>query len=164
MADLRRDPFSGSWTLIAAGRANRPRDHAYPPATPGEPLPGCPFCPGNEDKTPPEIGRTEGGSKGGWLLRAIPNLYPAIEPSSLSDEKTEGLLQSMSGGGRHEVIIDSPDHLRGLADLPDAHSGKVLALLQRRVRELYRIPSVRAVAPFKNHGATAGASLEHSHL
>ena len=163
MADLRRDPFSGSWTLIAAGRAGRPRDHAHAPATPAGPLPGCPFCPGNEDKTPPEIDRIEGG-KGGWLLRAVPNLYPAIEVDSLSDDLAEGLRQSMSGGGRHEVIIDSPDHTSGLADLPDAHTGKVLALLQRRVRELYLISSVRDAAPFKNHGATAGASLEQSHL
>jgi UDPglucose--hexose-1-phosphate uridylyltransferase len=94
----------------------------------------------------------------------VPNKFPAISPDPLSNEKTHGLFRAMSGGGRHEVIIDSPDHKKGLADLPEIHTAEVLSMLQRRVRAMYETASIRSVAPFKNHGQVAGASLEHSHL
>ena len=165
MAELRRDPFLDRWTLIAAERSGRPRDHRHAPATPAKPNDQCPFCPGREEDTPPEIDAIrEDESVSSWRIRVIPNLYPAIGADPLSESLSGGLFDSMSGGGRHEVIVDSPDHLLGLADLPDAHAGEVLRMLQRRVRELYTVPSIRSVAPFKNHGALAGASLEHSHL
>ncbi len=163
MADMRRDPILGNWSLIATGRRTRPKNHSFEPATPTSADASCPFCPGNEEKTPPEI---DALPKSGpdWQVRVVPNKYPAIPHDPLSNEKSEGLFRSMSGGGRHEVIIDTPDHTRGLADLPDAHVVDVLTMLQRRVCAMYEVKSIRSVAPFKNHGQTAGASIEHSHL
>ena len=53
MPELRKDPIVGRWVIIATDRAKRPV------APKPEPLPGgatfCPFCEGNEDKTPHEI-------------------------------------------------------------------------------------------------------------
>ncbi len=163
MADMRRDPISGKWSLIASGRSARPKNHSFEPATPASVDPNCPFCHGHEEETPPEIDALP-GSGPGWQVRVVPNKFPAISTDPLSNEKTDDLFHAMSGGGRHEVIIDSPDHQKGLADLPEAHSAEVLSMLQRRVRAMYETASIRSVAPFKNHGQIAGASLEHSHL
>lgn len=162
MPDLRRDPYLERWVLVAPERRNRPNKHTFRLSTPAEPDPACPFCPGNEGKTPGETDalRLDGGS--GWLARAIPNKYPAIAPG-LPEEIGSAHFRAVAAGGRHEVIVDSPDHCKGLADLGDAHAARVLTLLQRRVREFYRTPSVRAIAAYKNHGAFAGMSLDHSH-
>ena len=54
MPELRKDPITGRWVIIAADRAMRPtdfvREHVVP--TGGH---FCPFCPGHETKTPPEV-------------------------------------------------------------------------------------------------------------
>ncbi|HJP15263.1 MAG: galactose-1-phosphate uridylyltransferase [Nitrospinota bacterium] len=164
MAELRRDPYADRWTLFASERANRPRDAARSPATPTTPKEDCPFCWGSEEKTPPEIDRIGGADdRPSWRVRVVANKFPAVSVDALTEEGGS-LFGFMAGGGRHEVIVDSFDHHRGLADLPDEHSVQVLSMLQRRVRALFEIPSVRAVSPFKNHGAPAGASFEHSHL
>ena len=62
MPELRRDELSGGWVLLAPGRAARP--HTFPASSadartaPAD----CPFCPGNEQMTPPEVYRTGGGA------------------------------------------------------------------------------------------------------
>ncbi len=163
MADMRMDPISGKWSLIASGRSARPKNHSFEPATPEDAGENCPFCPGHEEETPPEID-AHPKSGLGWQVRVVPNKYPAISPDPLLNEKADRLFRAMSGGGRHEVIIDSPDHKKSLADFPEVHAADVLTMLQRRVRAMYEMTSVRSIAPFKNHGKVAGASLEHSHL
>jgi UDPglucose--hexose-1-phosphate uridylyltransferase len=163
MADMRWNAISGKWTLIATGRRSRPKKHSIFPATPKVTDPGCPFCPGNEDQTPPTVDSfpTEGPD---WQIRVVSNKYPAIPPDPLSKEKSNETFESKSGGGRHEVIIDSADHLKGLADHTESHVTEVLMMLQRRVCAMSQFDSIQFVAPFKNHGAISGASLEHSHL
>ncbi len=166
MPESRYDPHRGEWTLIAPDRRARPHPAHYANATPTEEDPACPFCPGNESATPPEVGaiRDEGEENApGWRARCVANKYPAVgsgEPARAS----EGVFSSLLGGGRHEVLIDSPRHTKGLADLGEAHAGDVLALLQERARALADAPGVRFVCAFKNHGAQAGASILHSHF
>jgi UDPglucose--hexose-1-phosphate uridylyltransferase len=96
---IRRDPISGRLVAIAPGRASRPgAGHALIEPETQEELDACPFCAGREDRTPPETRRLpEGGED--WVVRVVPNLYPALE--------------------RHEVVIHSPRHVRLLADLTD---------------------------------------------
>ncbi len=167
MPELRYDPHRGEWTLIAPGRSARPRPAHYAKATPTENDPACPFCPGNESETPPEVAavREEGGAENapGWSARCVTNKYPAIGSGELT-RAGEGVFSSLKGGGRHEVLIDSARHTKGLADWGDAHAGDVLRLLQGRARALMETPCVRYVYAFKNHGAQAGASILHSHF
>ena len=166
MPELRYDPHGGEWTLIAPGRGPRPRPAHHASATPVESDPRCPFCPGNEGETPPEVDAIrESGEENapGWRARCVANKYPAIR----REEPVRGggdIFLSRRGGGRHEVLIDSPHHAKGLADLSDAHAGDVLRLLQRRTRALMKDPGVLSVSIFKNHGALSGASVLHSHI
>ena len=167
MPELRTDPLTGHRVLLAPGRLHRPRARRREPATPGGPDPGCPFCPGREGMTPPETDalRPDGSAPDhpGWRLRCVPNKYPAAAPGPVQ-ETGSGPFAALSGGGYHEVLVDSPAHTEGLADLPDAQSAQALRMIQRRARAFFQDPGVRALAVFKNHGLAAGASMAHSHL
>jgi UDPglucose--hexose-1-phosphate uridylyltransferase len=127
----------------------------------------CPFCPGNEGKTPPEItayGRNGSGrDTPGWTVRVVPNKFPALGIEGNLDKEGEGLFDRMNGIGAHEVIIETPDHNKTLAMLSDKDVEQVLYAYRDRVADLKNDKRFRYVLLFKNHGEPAGASLEHTH-
>ena len=123
-SQLRKDLISGRWVIIAAERSKRPDE--FRPARPDLKEPQapafCPFCEGNEAKTPDEIFavRREGTAAGrpGWRVRVVPNKFPALTRGAPPRKQIHGLFEFMDGVGVHEVIIESPDHSRELDDLP----------------------------------------------
>ncbi|HZN55228.1 MAG TPA: galactose-1-phosphate uridylyltransferase [Candidatus Polarisedimenticolaceae bacterium] len=167
MSELRHDPLSKRWVIIATERSRRPEDFAVleEPAHDGG---FCPFCPGNEDKTPAEIAavRPAGGAPNGtgWQVRVIPNKYPALSIEGTLDRRGVGLYDRMRGVGAHEVVVESPEHARHMGDMEPAALEKILGLCQERMRDLGRDQRFKYVLLFKNHGAAAGATLAHPHL
>ncbi len=165
MPELRKDPITGRWVIIATDRAKRPGDFAREQVT----LKGvrfCPFCPGAEHKTPPEVlaYRKEGRpNEGGWTLRVVPNKFPALRVEGELDRQGEGLYDRMNGVGAHEVIIETPDHVVSLADLPEKRVEDVFWAFRDRIVDLKKDHRLRYILLFKNHGEAAGASLEHTH-
>ena len=165
MPELRKDPITGRWVIISTDRAKRPTDFSVEPAE----IRGgfCPFCPGHEDKTPPEIlaYRSDGSGPNstGWWVRVVPNKFPALCIEGAVSRQGEGLFDKMSGIGAHEVIIETPVHGQTLATLPEKRVEDVLWAFRDRMIDLQRDKRFRYVLIFKNHGAPAGASLEHSH-
>ena len=122
----------------------------------------CPFCRGNEDRTPPEI--TRWPEQGDWKMRIVPNLYPVLGDDSPSKNIAFGLQQVIDGYGRHEVIIDHPDHGIILHEMSEDHLSALFALFQRRMAELYASDRrLKYVLVFKNFGPAAGASIPHTH-
>ena len=163
--ELRRDPISGRWVIIAPARGRRPSQPVRPaPAPGGDP---CPFCPGNEAATPPEIvaSRPAGGSRNGpgWTLRVFPNKFAALVPDGTPDVVWEGIYERMDGVGAHEVIVESPEHERELSELPLDRIEQVLTAYRDRSLALGRDRRIRYVLVFKNHGEWAGATQDHSH-
>lgn len=69
----------------------------------------------------------------------------------------------MNGVGAHEVIIETPHHDQTLSTMPEPAIEKVFWAWRDRVLDLKRDIRLRYVVIFKNHGAAAGASLEHAH-
>ena len=69
----------------------------------------------------------------------------------------------MNGIGAHEVIIETPDHNRTLADLTPAEITDVLTAYRVRYIDLRKDFRFRYMVLFKNHGTRAGATLHHSH-
>lgn len=163
--ELRRDPIAGRWVVIAPDRGRRPAPPAQGSA-PANPEP-CPFCPGNERATPPEVeARRDPGSSPdapGWRTRVIPNKYAALRPKGLPAPSLDGIYERMEGVGAHEVIIESPEHEKELSEHSVARIAEVLEVCRDRARAHARDPRVVYVLPFKNYGAWAGASQEHSH-
>jgi UDPglucose--hexose-1-phosphate uridylyltransferase len=127
----------------------------------------CPFCLGNEGKTPPEVlayGRNGGGpNTPGWTVRVVPNKFPALGIEGDLDRQGDGLFDRMNGVGAHEVIVETPDHKSTLATLPVRAIEDVLWAYRDRVLDLKNDKRFRYALIFKNHGDAAGASLEHSH-
>jgi UDPglucose--hexose-1-phosphate uridylyltransferase len=162
MPELRKDPIVGRWVIISTERARRPSDFATEPVRPkgGD----CPFCPGSEAKTPPEIlaGRGQGSSSG-WTYRVVANKFPALRIEGALEPVGEGLFDRMNGVGAHEVVIETPEHAASLATLSTDAVADVLLAFRERLLDLKKDPRFEYVLVFKNHGEAAGASLEHPH-
>lgn len=165
MPELRRDPLLGRWVIIATDRAYRPSDIPKPP--PAAPGAYCPFCPGHEAATPPEVlaHRPAGGAPNGpgWTLRVVPNRYPALMVEGDLDREGVGPYDRMNGIGAHEVIIETPEHQPDLGDLTAEQVEAVLWAYRERILDLRRDVRLRYVLVFKNQGRSAGATLEHGH-
>jgi UDPglucose--hexose-1-phosphate uridylyltransferase len=166
MPELRKDPITDSWVIISTDRARRPTDFVREP-TPREPSGRfCPFCPGNESKTPPEVLAWRDGSEAnqpGWSLRVIPNKFPVLGIEGELDREGDGLFDKMQGIGAHEVVIESPEHVLSLTDLSERAIEHVLCAFRERIRDLRNDRRLRYVMLFKNQGEAAGATLEHTH-
>ncbi len=165
MPELRKDPIMGRWVIIATERAKRPTDFQGEP--PGPPPAFCPFCEGNEDKTPREIiaYRAQGTAPNGpgWKLRVVPNKFPALQIEGNLDKRGVGIYDRMNGIGAHEVIIEAPTHIVSLTSLSTQQIQDVLWSYRDRLTDLKRDIRFTYGMVFKNVGKTAGASLEHSH-
>jgi UDPglucose--hexose-1-phosphate uridylyltransferase len=165
MPELRQNFFSKEWVIIATERAKRPEELAT--HRPVQPIPAfvetCAFCPGNESKTPPEILRAPGGAGEAWGVRVIPNKFAALSSEVQPTRSLQHLRRRIDGFGFHEVIIDSPDHSRCLALLPDTQVASLLSVYRQRYNALSLDRRINHITIFKNHGADAGASLQHPH-
>jgi UDPglucose--hexose-1-phosphate uridylyltransferase len=166
LPELRKDPITGRWVIIATERAKRPSDFVRDKVQ----IRGtgfCPFCYGNESKTPPEIiaYRSDGSARNmpGWTLRVVPNKFPALGIEGSLNRQGEGLYDKMNGIGAHEVIIETPDHQKTLAMLSPRQIEDVLWAYRDRILDLKKDKRFKYIMIFKNHGEAAGASLEHTH-
>src|SRR5437660_7429435 len=170
MAELRKDPIVGRWVIISTDRAKRPTDFVRE----GVRIKGgfCPFCPGNESKTPPEIQAYRPNLNGGppplrdtpgWTVRVVPNKFPALGIEGNLNRQADGMFDKMNGIGAHEGIIETPDHAATLATMPVKRVEDMLWAFRDRILDLKQDRRFKYILVFKNHGEAAGASLEHPH-
>lgn len=119
----------------------------------------CPFCKGNEDKTTKAIFQDR---QKDWSIRVFPNRFPAVEQQS---EKitTEGFYDAIAAVGRHEVVVDTPNHDETIEQFSLEHIENILTVLQKRFLDIKQTENVKQVQIFKNAGADAGMSIQHSH-
>ncbi len=166
MPELRRDPIVGRWVIISTERGKRPSDFGQIQVAPTTGF--CPFCPGNESKTPPEVfAFRERGTlpnTPGWQVRVVSNKFPALQIEGNLDRRAEGIYDKMNGIGAHEVLIETTEHDVEFSELPVEHCALVIRALRERILDLSRDRRFRYIQVFKNHGEAAGASLEHSHI
>jgi len=175
-SEIRRDYLLDRWVIIAAERAKRPVDFIVPKKK--SRVSTCSFCPGKERMTPPatlvylsgKSGRivrardTDSKRMKNWLVRSVPNLYPALKTVSELPSKTlMGGYKVKPGIGHHEVLIESPDH----HEHPSVARPKQLALAIRacidRLNILSKKRYVKYVSLFRNYRSEAGASISHAH-
>ena len=165
MPELRKDPILGRWVIISTERVKRPMDFGH--SAPKREGRFCPFCVGNEEKTPPEVlaYRHNGSSPNtpGWDVRVVPNKFPALQIEGELDRRAEGMFDKMNGIGAHEVVIETTDHEAELSQLPDEQVARIVRSYIDRLSDLKKDKRFRYILVFKNQGEAAGASLEHSH-
>jgi UDPglucose--hexose-1-phosphate uridylyltransferase len=172
---MRKDYLLNRWVVIATRRKRRPTD--FVKKAEKRKLDACPLCPSNEHMTPPAVLVYLQSKKGikkerdsnsfrhkNWLIRCVPNLYPAFTPPRKeSKPNVEEGFTLKEAAGHHEVLIESPRH--------DEHPGvarisqlvHVINAYIDRIKELSSKKYVKYVSIFRNHRLEAGASLSHAH-
>jgi len=163
MPELRLNLVTREWVIIATERAKRPEEFKSLPTKKAVPdfLKGCPFCPGNEEKTPKETFRIDGDKN--WRIRVVQNKFAALSEIGEKKRVNNGIRRMVNSVGRHEVIIETPQHDVHPALLPIGHMEDLIHIYKNRFLDAYRDPRVEHVIIFKNHGERAGTSLEHPH-
>lgn len=162
MPELRRDPIMNRWVIIASERAKRPSDFRRSKQT--NLISFCPFCPGNEEKTPQEIYRFPvDAPESDWKIRVVPNKFPALILDGELQRSHDGVYEKMDGLGAHEVVIETPLHNIDFADYDNRHVLSILTIYRDRMLQLGQDPRFQYVLIFKNKGTEAGASLDHPH-
>jgi len=163
VSQLRLNPLNGRWVTIVAERAERP--NAFAPRAQqveADPERPCPFCPGHEEATPPALETY--GRDGRWLVRVVPNLYPAFYGDDPMTVSTFGPVYTVAvASGIHEILVYTPEHGESWADLDDRDAGLVMAAIRDRMEEHARARRIRYTQVIVNHGREAGASLSHPH-
>lgn len=165
MSQFRRDPITGRWIIVNISDPQRPREFDLSPQVKKGGV--CPFCDGNEKMTPPEVDAVRSAKSKpdtpGWSVRVVPNKFPALTIEGELDKRAIGLYDMCNGVGEHEVIIETPDHERDMADLSQGELRDVIFKYRSRSLDLENDKRIKYILIFKNHGASAGASLEHTH-
>jgi UDPglucose--hexose-1-phosphate uridylyltransferase len=150
--------------LVATARSLRPKKaEALAPRDTRKHVETCPFCRGNEDKTPPAIlSYPQDGRP--WELRIVENLFPVLGDDRSSANFNFGLQQTIDGYGRHEVMIDHHEHGTAVHEMSAEHLTLMFTAYRERMRQLYESNTrLRYVLVFKNFGPAAGASIPHTH-
>ncbi len=166
MPEVRVDPLTGLRAIVAGDRATRPGGGLS--VTPPEPIDRekDPFAEGHEDRTPPELHavRPGGGAPDtpGWTVRVVPNLYPALTPDSPDPppQARPALFSALPARGGHEVIVNSPESVVSLADLPVEQARAAADVWRERMRAHDGAAYQHLLV---NERREAGASLPHTH-
>lgn len=170
MSELRQNRATKGWVIISGERARRPDDFRMKRVSKPLPVhdPLCPFCPGNESKTPAEISalrRPDSSANGpGWNLRVVPNKFPALQPVGDLERKEEhDFFRKMDGIGVHEVIIESPLHNESIGAMTYRKVEQIVLTYRERYLQLGADQRFQQVTIFRNQGQRAGTSLVHPH-
>ena len=160
MPEIRKDPVTGRWIITTIEESITPDKYSYEKAT-IKSSENCPFCEKNSDMIEKEILRRN--QDGRWAVRFVNNKFPALIEDIEVDRYADGIYDKMTGHGIHEVIIDSHEHSIPFHEIKVEEMEIVIAGLIERHRMLKKDRELRYVLFFKNYGASAGASLSHSH-
>ncbi|HEY6995165.1 MAG TPA: galactose-1-phosphate uridylyltransferase [Xanthobacteraceae bacterium] len=167
MSELRRDPTTDRWVIIAPERSRRPREiqpqSKKPSAEASAFDPTCPFCPGNEAQLPGLIAEMPSTQQPGWRTRVVPNKFPAVGQKVFFHQQGPAFYETAAGRGNHEVVIESPRHDHDITTMPQQQARDALATCRNRYKALTSDRTIGSVIVFRNRGAIAGASLPHPH-
>jgi UDPglucose--hexose-1-phosphate uridylyltransferase len=176
LPELRIDPLSGHRTIVAGERSRRPGGE--PRCAPPEPIDAeqDPFAEGHEDRTPPELYAVRAGggpaNSPGWSVRVVANLYPALSPAGETHSGGGGdgepidirgqpqLFVSQPATGAHEVIVNGPQPVLSLAELPVEQVVAAVDVWRERMRAHAASAYLQLIV---NERREAGASLPHTH-
>ncbi|MBA4349360.1 MAG: galactose-1-phosphate uridylyltransferase [Thermodesulfovibrio sp.] len=163
MPELRLNLITREWVIIAKEKGKKPEDFVITKERKKHPefLESCPFCPGNEAKTPDETYRIGDGN--GWRIRVVPNRFAVLTKEGERIRVNTGLKKSVNGVGIHEVIIETPFHNLTTATIPVEQLKDVMQTYIDRFIEIYKDRRIEHVIIFKNSGPSSGTTIEHSH-
>lgn len=163
MPQLRQNIITGEWVVIAPERAKRPQDFVIPKSVKVADKSKCPFCIGSEgykanEKVPHE--ETEN-------IYVLENRYPAfVENEKKSSIRSfypeKGFYRARPSIGDHEVIVIK-DHDKSFLTLEPKVMEELIGVIKNRYVYMKEKEKLISIVPIYNHGAEAGASIEHPH-
>jgi len=143
MAELRYNPLTIDWLMVASHRQSRPQ----------MPKDWCPFCPGS-GKVPDE----------GFTVLRYPNDFPALSVSPPEPDAVESAFYPTAPAyGRCEVLLYSPEHRKTLRELSDAHMHKLAGMWLETFRDMAADEKIKYVFLFENRGEPVGVTMPHPH-
>jgi len=159
MPEMRKNPFTGNYVIIAPERANRPNIHEETSLQKA-----CPFCPGNENLTPLETLAFYDKNTKNWNLRVVKNKFPSVDKSKSFEEISRNKLEIHSyASGEAEVIVETPFHDKKMHMYSQEEAERVVEAYKQRYISISRDKNIKYICIFKNSGKKAGASISHSH-
>ncbi len=145
--EIRKDYIQEKYVIIAPLRKKRPHQIEKPQISEAQDQ-TCVFCPEQVNKVKDLL--TIGPLKN-WRIKVIKNIFPAVS------------LDNPNAYGTQEVVIETPEHVRELDDLPEKHIADLLEVYALRTKEISKNKKIQYILIFKNNGGRAGASIIHSH-
>ncbi|MDO4569861.1 MAG: DUF4921 family protein [Planctomycetia bacterium] len=168
---MRYNPIYDVWVSTAECRARRQNDFQCAQERESSTR-CCPFCEGNEGKTPSELDvmihektldNYRRPNAPGWKVRAVPNRFPFMKADDVPTPQMFGPYVSRKDVGRQEVLIDVPHHVRSVQELNEEEFQYLVHFYHRRMHQARKENRWRYAQLFKNQGVEAGASIEHIH-
>jgi UDPglucose--hexose-1-phosphate uridylyltransferase len=161
MTEIRLNLITRTWVIIAKEKGKKPEDFIERRVRKRHPefLETCPFCPGNESKTPDEVLRIHDDKE--WKIRVVRNKFSRLSEEGEKERWDIGLKKGVHGVGIHELIIETPNHSLTTATTPAEQLKDLIQAYKDRFLEIYKDPKVEHVIIFKNNGIQAGTSIEH---
>ncbi|MCX7965662.1 MAG: hypothetical protein N2596_03440 [Syntrophorhabdaceae bacterium] len=150
MAELRKDPVSGNWCVVGYTIIKRSS------------LGICPFCPGNENLTPPTIKEIK-NEDGTWAVRCFPASNPIFIIEAQENKRGEGIYDKMDNVGAHEIIVENPNHSKTMSGFTEKEFRYIVDLYSDRIADLKKDRRLKYILVFKNHGELAGSYIFHPH-
>jgi len=150
MAEFRRDPLLGNWVVTGFTK------------TKSNAAGVCPFCPGNEEMTPPAI-REIRDRQGRWLLRCFPAANPVFQVEGGADKRAEGFYDKMGTLGADELIVENVSHTKTMSAFEPSEVSLVVEMYTERIIDLKRDERFKYVLVSKNHGEITGSFIFHPH-
>ncbi|MBR2500192.1 MAG: galactose-1-phosphate uridylyltransferase [Clostridia bacterium] len=142
MAELRYNPLTKDWVMIASHRQNRPQ----------MPKDWCPFCPGS-GKVPDN-----------FTVYKYDNDFPALSQNPpVPDDVETSLYKTKEAYGKCEVILYSPEHTKTLPELSVDHIGELVDLWAERFSDMSKDEKIKYVFIFENRGEVVGVTMPHPH-
>ena len=160
MSEMRKNKLTQEWILYAENRQKRPYEFEKKMTKKQTENNTCPFCKGNEYKTTEAIFQDR---EENWSIRVFPNRFPAEQSHCNETIEKESFYETMPAVGVHEVIVDTPNHNETIEQFTLEHLENVLTVLQQRFLHIKQKQNIKQVQVFKNAGADAGMSIQHSH-
>ena len=144
MAELRYNPISMEWVMVASHRQARPQ----------MPKDWCPFCPSG-GKVP----------EAGFDVLRYPNDFPALSTSPPAPDgvATGPLFQTRPAYGRCEVLLYTDRHDATLARLPEGNIHKLAAMWRDCYMDMAADPQIKFAFIFENRGELVGVTMPHPH-
>src|ERR1700691_2484931 len=146
--ELRKDPITRSWVVAR----HRERENVRPDT--------CPLCAENRIATQ-TLRPLQAKAK--WQLRVYPHLRPLYRIEGEPGRSADGIYDRMAAVGAHEIVVETQDHTRTLAQLSDEEIERVLDAWARRIADLKRDARFKYVTVFKNQGVQSGEEWPHAH-